>query len=181
MAKETWKSIKDFPIYEISSKGRVKSLSRIVKRGTSYVLIPDKILSLSKSKFGYMRVQLFYGKKKAKFCAVHRLVAIAFVPNPENKPHVNHKSCIKTDNRVENLEWVTPVENQQHALEHGRYRPPLGEESNRSKLKETDIAEIKRLREKEQLTTRELGERFNVSQAQASRIISGKTWRHLKQ
>lgn len=63
---------------------------------------------------GYLRVSIGH-----KLMFVHRLVAEKYIPNPENKPQVNHKNCIKTDNRVENLEWVTNQENRDHMVKNG--------------------------------------------------------------
>lgn len=71
---------------------------------------------------GYKHVTI-YINKKPKSCRVHRLVATAFIPNIENKPYVNHLNGIRSDNRVENLEWVTPSENTQHAVDTGLFKP----------------------------------------------------------
>ena len=72
-----------------------------------------KVLHQYKSEHGYLRVAL-YENGKQKRVLVHRLVAMKYIPNPHNLPQVNHKNGIKTDNRVENLEWCTASENQQH-------------------------------------------------------------------
>lgn len=95
--KEIWRDIEGYEgLYQVSSEGRVKSL----KYGK------EKILKGSKNSWGYLLVNL-HKEGKQKHYYIHRLVAQAFISNPDNLPEVNHKNEIKTDNRVENLEWCT--------------------------------------------------------------------------
>jgi hypothetical protein len=106
---EVWKDIKGFEgSYQISNKGRLKSFH---KDKNGY------IRSNKNSKGDYLSVVLMSGKHK-KSTRIHRLVAEAFIPNPLNKPEVNHKDGNKQNNRVENLEWVTRKENAEHARKH---------------------------------------------------------------
>lgn len=120
MTRITWKPIKGYiGYYEISNKGTVKSLKRniILKNGCKRCL-KKKILKSSPNSDGYKEVTLSRDGKDKDFY-VHRLVAQAFLPNPDNLPEVNHKSGIKTDNTAENLEWVTHQANVIHAYKTG--------------------------------------------------------------
>lgn len=108
---EEWKTIDGFPDYEVSIYGEVYS-----KR-------TGKILSAGDSGQGYALVVLC-DKDGMHTKKIHRLVAEAFIPNPLNKPHVNHKDTCKRNNRVTNLEWNTVSENMKHAYAHGLIKIP---------------------------------------------------------
>jgi hypothetical protein len=129
MRKEVYKEIKGFEDrYEISNFGNVKSKSVLIyhKNGYSHTY-PELILKTEKTKKGYLRVMLAKNSKNIKLY-VHRLVLETFVDNTDNKPQVNHKNGIKTDNRLENLEWATRKENMYHYYKNLRefgVFPPL--------------------------------------------------------
>jgi hypothetical protein len=111
--EEIWKDIPNYEgYYQISNLGRVKSIANRNKKSRK----KDIYKVFVKAK-GYSEVGL-YKDGKSKYFLVHRLVAKAFIPNPLNKPCVNHKDCIKTNNRVDNLEWCSYKENNNYKNHH---------------------------------------------------------------
>ena len=116
--KEVWRAVPGAEgSYQVSNFGRVRSLDRYVEQGNRWgqrVLRfqPGKLLHLKKDKDGYLHTS---GLSTVSTVCVHRLVALAFIPNPDGKPQVNHKDGDVSNNSVDNLEWVTNSENHRHA------------------------------------------------------------------
>lgn len=104
------------PIEESNNKYSISDMGRVKNNITGNMLKPIE------NRKGYVKVNLHLEHGERLNRQIHRLVAIAFIPNPENKPEVNHKNGIKNDNRVDNLEWVTGEENIRHAYETGLVR-----------------------------------------------------------
>lgn len=147
---EFWADITEDGFYQISNKGRIRSR--------------NGIRNPKEKTGGYLGLTI-----RGKNYLVHRLVAAAFVPNPEGKPEVNHKDGCNQNNAADNLEWVTHAENMQHASAIGRMKNA----GTNSKVTAQQAQEIKASRMKQQ----ELAEVFGISQATVSRIKSGKITR----
>ena len=124
---EVWKDITGYESrYEVSDLGRVRSLDRYSKHSTSktgFILQKGQMLKPYMSKKGYLKVDLGDGFGKRKSVYVHRLVAIAFIDNPMNYNQVNHIDGVKTNNRLDNLEWCNNSMNQLHAYANGLNKP----------------------------------------------------------
>lgn len=171
MNNEIWKPIDEFNgDYDISNLGNVRSW---VTQGQDKPY-PRKL----NKNYGYCYCNFrvgdkYYGRR------VHRLVAKAFIPNPENKPCVNHKNGIKDDNRVENLEWVTNSENDIHAYENGLREPMRGEMNGHAVLTEDDILQIRKMYYVDGVSQSILSEKFNVVQCHISEIVNYKRWGHV--
>lgn len=174
---EIWKDVVGYEgLYQISSFGNVKSLGKTIDKGKfGKVFFPEKLLSV------FIDNQYFYiglhKNKKQKKISIHRILAIAFIPNPENKPFINHKNGIKTDNRIENLEWVTPKENSEHASINNLVARNFGEKNGKHKLNTKDILLIRNSRYK--ISRKELSKNLNVSIKHIDRIRENKRWRHI--
>ena len=172
---EIWKDLNKF--YAVSNQGRVKSATRIIPStyGGAYAK-EGRILKPSANSAGYLQVTLSYaGKNHSE--RVHRLVAIAFVENPNGLPQVNHIDGNKLNNCAENLEWVTNAENTKHASRLGLC--VKGSTAINAVLNEAKVIDIKRLIQAG-CTNRELADLFGVHPATINCIRIGRNWAHVK-
>lgn len=162
-----WKPIiidDEFTIYSINNIGNIRNNTN------GYIMNPGI------NNDGYLQVSL---QLKDKQCQrrVHRLVANAFIPNPDNKPVVNHINGIKTCNWVGNLEWVTPIENTQHAIKNGLFvnRPDI-----KNTYTESDIHNVCKMLEDTKLSCSYIASQTGVSISMVSAIASGRLWKNVR-
>jgi len=165
--KEQWKEIENYEDYMISDQGRVFSYKRSIflKPGDS-------------STGGYLFVILSKNGVR-KHHRIHRLVALAFIPNPENKRTVNHIDGCKINNHVSNLEWNTVKENTQHSFDNGLQKAIKGSKHVNSKLSEKEVLEIRRLYKTGDYTLKYLAKMFGVCFQLISLIVNRKNWKHI--
>jgi len=167
--KEQWKIIEGCPDYEVSNYGRVKSFKRTEPR----------ILKTNLGKRGYTSVNLCAGCDSCT-TSVHRLVAKMFIGSCPEGLQVNHKDGDKINNRVDNLEYVTPSENVQHSYDVLGHKIPYGVNHYRSKLNDRWVKIIRKMYATGRYTYRELDEIFGVSITVIRLVIKRKTWKHVK-
>lgn len=192
MEKEIWKPVKGYEgLYEVSNLGRVRSLDRVVKYSTGATrLHKGRIMKTPSSRSGYPHTVLRKNKKGRTTC-VHRMVAEAFLPNPEDKRAVNHIDGVKHNNHLSNLEWVTFQENSRHAWKMGLANfdnkningneQRRGEGRYNSKLKEEDVKFIRKNCKMNggNLQYVEMAKMFGVSKTIVRLAAIKKTWKHI--
>jgi hypothetical protein len=148
--------------YKVSEHGQVYSSYR-----------PDSLISARTCPItGYVSVGIKDANGKNKTARLHRLVALAFLPNPLNLPQINHINGIKTENGVLNLEWCDAAHNMQHAVVTGLVKPAIGEKSGRCKLSTAQVGEI-RLLLSQGMRMVKIAAMYNVSPPQIRRIKLG--------
>jgi hypothetical protein len=168
--QEEWKPCIGFEgIYEISTLGKVKSL---IRKGSKI----EKIRKLQLRPDGYFSVGL-RKKSKTKNYFVHRLVAMAFIKNEDNKKIINHLDGVKNNNYYENLEWSTYSENTNHAYK--LFLMQRGEKHFKAKLSIDDVLEIRNIYPNGSISLRKLAKRYNVSCGAIQNILKYKTWKHI--
>jgi hypothetical protein len=174
---EIWKSIKGFEgLYEVSNQGRVKVLQRTARgRLNNIQTFKERILSPINQSNGYLKVNLVKDGIQ-KTCLIHRIVASAFIEG-DNSLTVNHINGIKTDNRVENLEWLSLSENHKHAFRIG-LKCMKGEKSNGNKLLEHQVIEIKKLLN-QGITHQKIADLYNVRRQTVTDINLKRRWSHI--
>lgn len=164
---ENWKDIAGYKgRYQVSDMGRVKSI--LFKK--------ELILKHGFNRCGYNYINLSKDKVYVSK-TVHRLVALAFISNPENKPQVNHKDGDKNNNSVLNLEWNTSKENNTHSFKTGLNKGQKGIVNKNSKLSEEQVKEIRLIGKTRTLIS--IAKEFNVGKSSISYILNRDSWQHI--
>lgn len=166
---------KDIPgyanLYQITKNGIVKSFQN--RNG-----VKVRLLKLKVDDDGYFKVTLYLrGVRKDFF--VHRLVALTYISNPQNLPQINHKDGHKKNNNVDNLEWVTPLQNSAHAI-RTKLIDLVGSKNPNAKLKEGEVIELRKLYGIGKISIRKLAKAYNINYRYLSDIIAGdRCWSNL--
>lgn len=187
--KEVWRPVKGFEgIYEVSNEGRVKSFNKNARGKFAKVARNGGLIMKERVKLGdkshYAHVTLLHGNLRFD-TSIHRLVAMHFIPNPQNKEYVNHKDGDKLNNVVSNLEWVTKSEDVKHAHDTGlnksRYSEKqkawtrkMGYLNRRTKF---EIAQdIRELESRFKFGATKIARLYGFSRGMVMDIISGRTY-----
>ena len=155
---EIWSNILGYEDYWVNQKGEVMGRT-------------GKILKPAISKKGYLRLPLYTCDRVQSF-SVHRLVALAFIPNPLNLPQVNHIDCNKQNNNVSNLEWCTDEQNREHKLANNLNVTKQGTDHKLSKINEEAVEDIYLGNQKVEYYMK----KYNISRSLVYGIKNGRNW-----
>jgi hypothetical protein len=180
--QEIWKDIKNFEgCYQVSNFGNIRRLDTLIPFKGTLSIKKGKVLKTTKNSKGYLTIVLCW-KSYRKTYSVHRLVALTFLPNVNNKPQINHIDGNPLNNKVDNLEWCTFSENQRHAYDTGL--KGKNENSGMAKLTNLQVIEIKKILKIKPDTSlnkfyKQIADMFNVSRTTIKWIDQGKTWANI--
>lgn len=169
---ENWKEI------QIENYGKLM----VSKNGEVFSLKANKILSQRKKQDGYLYVRIRLKDHSEKCLFIHRLIAQAFIPNPEMKKEVNHKDFDRTNNCADNLEWCTRLENIRYSQEHGRYKKAYnntGSKNPKAKLTEKQVIDIRKLYDSG-MCIADIAKEYKRGWSTINNIVKGLTWTHIK-
>lgn len=173
--EEQWKAVEGYDNkYFVSSFGRIKSFVTSPNHPKN---VNGIILAQSITKKGYCRCDLSKDNKKQAH-AVHRLVGVAFVPNLENLPQINHKKGIKTDNRYHQIEWSTCQQNIQAAFDTG-IKTVAAENHPRSLFTNEQVKEMRKLFEESKISVNKIADQFKTSYNTAWRIVKSYNYQNV--
>lgn len=190
---EVWKSVVGHPDYEVSDLGRVRratdAIASMPNGGTAIKAHAGQLLKIGRFQpypgrrgitLPYPRVSLQVAKGRSRSFYVHRLVAAAFIPNPDKKPAVNHINSDISDARAANLEWCTHRENTIHSYLAGRSRPPVksGVNQRSAKLSDDAIRQVRKM-SAEGASNAQVAKIFGINRSEVSRIRNRRLWKHV--
>ncbi len=166
--------------YQITPKGDVLSWKKRVSNGKEFQYVKSDTpvkLKTNKSRKGYNTITLKINGHKKTY-KIYRLVAEAFIPNPEKKPQVNHTDGDKDNDDVLNLEWCTNKENARHAQDNGLLKQKKGSEHPNSKLTDKEVSSIREKYIPRKYTAKMLSQEFNMSLSTIKAILQKRLWKH---
>lgn len=174
--KEVWKDIPNYEDYQASNLGHIRSKDRVIistRGGRRFY--ESVVLKFSITEFGYYQCTVSDTVNKTrKTGRIHRLVAMAFIANPDNKPQINHIDGNKLNNNIKNLEWSTAKENNKHAIDTGLRRKRF-----MAKISIEDVKDVKRML-KSGMTPTEISKNHKASYDSIYDIKRNKTWKDIE-